>query len=217
MPYWLAKTSEMVAMDRWFSYAGGTTEAQLVQRYQDAITRVTAGGPDLLTSGSASIASIGDPGAAAAMTHFGSDWLNLENLNSGGAFWPQIPTWQIIIWLRQGIVSAAQKALGVHHLAAADVPTVYKAELETDPDDPRDSVLPLTTIWVCTGNVSSAGFEVDAVRGPSTVEMVIATPPPRIPSRLWPHVVSQIDEYWGALHGDVQLPAPPSSIAPRTS
>lgn len=209
MPYWLAKTTEMIAMDRWFSPAGAGSEAQLVQRYQDAIARVTAGGQGVLTGGASSIASLGGGRAATAMGHFGSDWLNLTNLNSGGDFWPQIPSWQIIIWLRQGIVSAAKKALGVQHLDPAEIASVYRAEIETDPDDPRDTVLPLTTIWVCTGNHSSAGFEVDAVRGPTTVELVIATPPPRMRSRLWEDVVGQIDAFWGALHGDVGMPEPP--------
>lgn len=214
MPFWLAKTTEMVAMDRWFSPAGAGSEAELVQRYQDAIARATTAGLGIVNDPAESIASLGNERAATAMGHFGSDWLNLSNLNSGGEFWPQIPSWQIIIWLRQGIVSAAKKALGVNHLHPSEIAEVFEAELETDPDDPRDTVLPLTTIWVCTGNHSSAGFEVDAVRGPTTVELVIATPPPRMRSRLWAMVEDQIDAFWRELHGDVRLPDPPPAGPP---
>jgi len=214
MPFWLAKTTEMVAMDRWFSLADAGGEAALAQRYEDAITRIVTAAPDLLTGNAASIATLGSTRAATAMGHLGRDWLNLVNLNSGGDFWPQIPTWQILIWLQQGIVSAAKKALGVHHLDPAEVASVYHAEIETDPGDPRDTVLPLTTIWVCTGNHSSNGFEVDAVRGPTCVELVIATPPPRLRSRLWPNVVGQVDAFWLRLHGEVDPPEPPSREEP---
>jgi len=214
MPFWLAKTTEMVAMDRWFSLADAGGEAALADRYTQAIGRIVTGGPDLLTGPAASIAALGTARASAAMGHLGSDWLNLTNLNSGGDFWPQIPTWQIVIWLRQGILSAAKKALGVHRLDPAEVARVYRAEIETDPDDPRDTVVPLTTIWVCTGNHSSNGFEVDAVRGPTCVELVVATPPPRLQSRLWPDVGGQIDTFWHRLHGDVELPDPPGGAEP---
>jgi hypothetical protein len=164
------------------------------------------------------MASLGNQRSLQAMTHFDKDWLNLTNLNSGGDFWPQIPTWQILIWLRQGVLSAAKKALGATRLVnelGADPELVYLAETVTDPADPRDTVLPLTTIWVCTGNHSSAGFEVDAVRGPTSVEMVIATPPPRIQSRLWRNVRPQVDAYWGLIHGDsMELPTPPTNEEP---
>ena len=38
-----------------------------------------------------SIAGMPDP--QGEMSHFDSDWLNLNNPSSGGRYWPHIPTW----------------------------------------------------------------------------------------------------------------------------
>jgi hypothetical protein len=224
MPYWLAKTPEMIAMDQWFSLADAGDETALAARYAAAITRVTQANSNSNSSvfkGSA--ASLGPIGAGAtdSFDHFGKDWLNLTNLSSGGDFWPQIPSWQIIIWLRQGVLTAAKKALGVNPpglsaLNASEIANVFHAEIDADPSDPRDTVLPLVTIWVCTGNHSSAGFEVDAVRGPTVVELVIATPPPRLQSRLWSDAKTQIDQFWNGVHADLGPPDPPSDEFPQS-
>lgn len=220
MPFWLAKTPEMIAMDRWFSIADAGDESGLAARYVDAIGRVTMANTGVLQGNADSLGTIPAGGQATqSFTHFGKDWLNLTNLNSGGDFWPQIPSWQIIIWLRQGVLSAAKKALGVAPpgrtaLTNSEVAGLFHAEIETDPDDPRTSVLPLVTIWVCTGNHSSAGFEVDAVRGPTAVELVIATPPPRQQSRLWGDVRTQIDDFWNQVHQNMSPPAPPPTDPP---
>ena len=41
-----------------------------------------------------------------------------------------------------------------------------------------ESVLQLSTCWVCLGPTDSTFFQADAVRGPSVVDLVIATPKP---------------------------------------
>jgi hypothetical protein len=214
MPIWLAKTKEMVAMDRWFSldHAGG--EAGLVKRYQQAIARVTASDDGVLRGGSSSLTLQpgGKPELDKSFMHFNEDWMNFNNLSSGGNFWPQIPTWSIIIWLRQGILTAARKALGSTFVPnPAAEKWLFRYEIENDPDDDRKAVLPLVTCWVCTGSPGGGNFEVDAVRGPTAVQLVIATPAPYQRAHIWKDVKPQLDNMWRSVHNDDQhFPAPPS-------
>jgi hypothetical protein len=53
---------------------------------------------------------------------------------------------------------------------------LYETYGQDDAD--HDSVVPLSTSWVCLGPTDSTFFQADAVRGPSIVEFVIATPKP---------------------------------------
>ena len=213
MPYWLAKTPEMVAMDRWFSLADAGSEDALADRYRQAIGRVSATGDSVFRGGAQSLDANRLPGGAPAKVgafgHLGQDWLNLFNKSSGGDYWPQVPTWMIVNLLRTGVSAAAKKALGVTSLTAGEAQTLFHYEAEIDPGDPRESVLPLATIWVCTSGPGSTGFDVDAVRGPSVVELVISTPAPYQQSHLWPLVKPQVDAFWNRIHGDLPLPDPP--------
>jgi len=200
-------------MDQWFSLEDAGSEAALATRYQDAIGRVTQPSSNVLTGNAASLTNKLSGGTNAvnhSFQHFDSDWLNFANLSSGGDFWPQIPSWSIVIWLRQGVLSAAKKALGVNYLSGpAEAALLFKYEEEVDPVDPRDRVLPLITCWVCTSGPGTGGFEVDAVRGPTAVQLVIATPAPYQQSHIWPFVKTQIDQMWATLHPDQHLPEPP--------
>jgi hypothetical protein len=220
MPIWLAKTREMIAMDRWFSREDAGDEATLVERYQEAIARVTAPGDGVLRGGSQSLTlQPGGPNSVKqSFLHFDEDWMNLNNLSSGGNFWPHIPTWSIIIWMRQGVLTAARKALGTGFLPnPAAVKWLYRYEIENDPSDPRDTVLPLVTCWVCTGSPGGGGFEVDAVRGPTAVQLVIATPAPYQRAHIWQDVKPQLDNMWRAVHGESHFPEAPSGEFPEAA
>jgi hypothetical protein len=184
MPIWLAKTREMIAMDRWFSVDDAGSEAALVARYQSAITRLVAPNNQVLRGGSQALSlQPGGPGAVSdSFLHFDEDWMNLDNLSSGGNYWPQIPTWSIIIWLRQGVLSAARKALGVSHLPSkAAANNLFRYEIANDPADPRTTVLPLVTCWVW----------------------------PYQRAHIWGDVKPQLDAMWSRLHPEDQMPQPP--------
>ena len=108
MPYWMNKTREMVAMDRWFS------GPDLVTRYTDAINRVTASQLANRLPSSSDVLDNELPGKqSGAFAHFGSDWLNPKNPSSGGSFWPHVPTFTIISWFQIGVLHAARKGLGM--------------------------------------------------------------------------------------------------------
>jgi hypothetical protein len=65
-----------------------------------------------------------------------------------------------------------------------------------------EGVLPLVTTWVCSSPAGTGTVEVDAVRGPTAVEMIIATPQPKtMRSRINDEVQKVIDEQWIILHG----------------
>jgi hypothetical protein len=206
MPYWMSKTAEMVAMDRWFSRADAGSEAALVTRYKNAHNRV-ASDPAVFRSASASLGRL--PATAQpndSFSHFNRDWVNLANPNSGGDYWPQIPTWTILMWLRSGISNAVQKALGTNNLlpgvAANDL---FRYEIQADSTLDLTTVLPLCTTWVCTSPAGSSGFQADAMRGPSVVELIIATPQPVEKSHLWDFIRARIDAVWNELHPEVHL------------
>jgi hypothetical protein len=202
MPYWLAKTPEMIAMDKWFS-AG----SQLAQHYNDAITSINTSkqAHRLPTSSDALNSKL--PGAAPdAFFHLGTDWLNPNNPTSGGRYWPHVPTFMIISWFQTGVLHAAYKGLGwtAAQNLGQDPAVIFKSETRQGKMDPSelDSLLPLVTTWVCTSPPGTGTVEVDAVRGPTVVELVIATPQPKLMySRIWSEVQSLIDEQWVILHG----------------
>jgi hypothetical protein len=212
MPYWLAKTPEMVAMDRYFSVDDAGGEDALADRYVAAINSLTTKSVEQLVTTSSSVAAgaVTDP-----WPHMSSDWINLQNLNSGGDYWPQVPSWRILIMLRQGLVSAAQKALGATKLAekGVDPEVVFKWEREVDATG-LEGVLPLVTLWVCSSGQGTINFDVDAVRGPTSVQLVFATPAPYQQSHIWSEVKPQLDAYWAVLHPSSPVPDPPAAGGP---
>ena len=222
MPYWLAKTPEMLAMDRYFGLQNGASV--LEDRYRKALLSIAGKSlQDLVQTRDVETAeSPVSPAVGAtlspAWTHFNKDWINLNNLNSGGDYWPQIPSWRIIILLQQGFVSAIKKALGAQVATANGdhVDTLFRYELEVDPGGDFDTVLPLVTLWVCSSGPGTINFDVDALRGPTAVQLVFATPAPYQQSHIWDSVQPQLDAYWQALHPETPLPdKPPDPIPPR--
>jgi hypothetical protein len=207
MPHWLNKTPEMVAMDRWFS-AG----PELVERYNDAITSIEAPPGNAPPGQSRAIASMGTQKVQEAFFHFQTDWLNPNNPASGGNFWPHVPTLNIKIWLKQGLLNAMHKGLGRHALGnlknPAEIAAIFESEIEEAgiPEAELDGPMPLVTTWVCTAPAGTGSIEVDAVRGPTVVELILATPFPKTAqARIWAEVRDLIDVEWNNLH----LPAPP--------
>jgi hypothetical protein len=190
MPQWLMKTSEMVASDRYFSLgspgASGDRNA-LLQRYVDALAALQA--PTYYQQ-SAAMRQGGMTASAVDTTlgsHFKGDWINAQypTETSGGAFWPHISSETVLYWVKVGTMTAIHKAVGKQNLLAmyAAVPQIasYADSLyESHGQDGADneSVVPLSTSWLCVGPSDSTFFEADAVRAPSIVEFVIATPKP---------------------------------------
>jgi hypothetical protein len=201
MPYWMNKTREMVAMDRWFS------GPDLVTRYTDAIDRVTASQLASRLPSSSDVLDNELPGKqSGAFAHFGTDWLNPKNPSSGGSFWPHVPTFTIISWFQIGVLNAARKGLGWTELIArGDDPTaIFRPEMEWSGMEQTelDGVLPLVTTWVCSSPAGTGTVEIDAIRGPTAVELIIATPQPKtMQSRIWEEVQKVIDDQWIILHG----------------
>jgi hypothetical protein len=201
MPYWMNKTPEMVAMDRWFS------GPDLVTRYTNAINRVLA---SQLSNALPATSDVLDNELAGEQTgafaHFGSDWLNPTNPSSGGSYWPHVPTFTIISWFQIGVLHAARKGLGWTELMSRGDNPAHIFEPETKwggmAESELDGVLPLVTTWVCSSPAGTGTVEVDAVRGPTAVEMIIATPQPKsMQSRINAEVQAVIDEQWIILHG----------------
>jgi hypothetical protein len=202
MPYWLAKTPEMIAMDKWFS-AG----PELANRYNAAITSInTSKQAHRLPTRSDALDSKLPGGAAGAFSHFGKDWLNPNNPSSGGSYWPHVPTFMIIEWVQNGVLNAAHKGLGWTELAnRGERPDdIFESEMHDGlmVESELDGHLPLVTTWVCTSPPGTGTIEVDAVRGPTVVELIIATPQPKLMfSRIWSEVQTLIDQQWIILHG----------------
>jgi hypothetical protein len=205
MPHWLAKTPEMIAMDRWFSKG-----PDLVDHYNQAISSINASKQNnSLPKSSAAMNNRlpgGATGASDAFRHFGTDWLNPHNPSSGGNFWPHVPTFAIISWFQEGVLNAARKGLGWTAIASrGESPDdLFKSELDDSKLDQSelDGELPLVTTWVCTSPPGTGTIEVDALRGPTVVELIIATPQPQlVQSRISSEVRRIIDRQWIILHG----------------
>jgi len=207
MPHWLAKTPEMIAMDRWFS--AGTN---LVDRYNTAIARINAGKNGNVLPAVSDVLDDAEQhnrlpgGAAGAFRHLGKDWLNPTNPSSGGRFWPHVPTFMIITWLQEGVLSAARKGLGwTAAVSRGEVPEdLFESELEDSQltEAELTGELPLVTTWVCTAPAGTGSIEVDALRGPTVVELIIATPQPHLAqSRISSAVREIVDRQWITLHG----------------
>ena len=208
MPHWLAKTPEMIAMDRWFS-------DDLVTRYNNAIASIEASkNAKVLPPASAALNDAvlqskfpgGAPGVSDAFRHLGTDWLNPTNPSSGGRFWRHVPTFLIITWLQEGVLTAARKGLGWTAIEnRGERPQdLFESEIndcKLEQSD-LDGEKPLVTTWVCTAPAGTGSIEVDAIRGPTVVELVIATPQPQLlQSRISRAVRELVDLQWITLHG----------------
>jgi len=208
MPYWMNKTPEMIAMDRWFRDPG---VPDLVTKYTTTINKVLTSQRSRVLPATSDVLDHEMPGKQlGALGHFGTDWLNPTNPSSGGSFWPHVPTFTIISWFQIGVLHAARKGLGRTELLnlGEDPDQVFEPEKKwgqmTDAD--LDGVLPLVTTWVCSSPPGTGTVEVDAVRGPTAVEMIIATPQPKtMRSRIAHEVQKVIDEQWIILHGGLDL------------
>jgi len=118
-----------------------------------------------------------------------------------------VPTLNILASLKVGIAAGCTKGLGTTALAnafpALTPAVVYDREIreaKLTPDE-LSGVMPMSTSWVCTSAPGTGGFQVDAVRGPSIVDVVIATPWPMPQSRLWCVLGPDLDALWTVLHG----------------
>ena len=200
MPQWLAKTPEMYAFDQYFSLGcGSTAETDLEARYLQALDSLQ--GEDFWQAGS--IQSLSTEWKSATKVeqsingHFIGDWINLKypHVKSGGSYWPQVRSKHVINQLRAGVTIAIRMALGKtalkrvrHHF---DIPKPYLSELFQVADAngiSTSGVLPLVMSWVCVAPAGENYFEVDAVRGPTVVEFVVATPRPMGHSSVLPLV-----------------------------
>jgi hypothetical protein len=187
MPQWLMKTSEMVASDRYFSLGSAGDQNALLQRYVGALTALNA---STYYQQSAAMSQGGMTASAVDTTlgsHFRGDWINAQypTVTTGGLFWPHISSDTVLHWVKVGTMTAIHKAVGKQNLLSmyAAVPQIasyadslYESQGQAGADN--NSVVPLSTSWLCVGPSDSTFFEADAVRAPSIVEFVIATPKP---------------------------------------
>jgi len=189
MPDWFAKTREMAAMDMFFSVAGAKSKAALTRRYTEVLIRLAK---DPTKYGTASKAMRGTLSARQTQlslsNHFAPDWVHplyfanpANHGHLGGLYWPTIPSSTVIDEIREGVEIAVQKALGDAELAKLGYAADYRDALweqERANGIPIDGVLPLATSWNCVAPTGSDFFDVAALRGPSIVELAIATPQP---------------------------------------
>jgi hypothetical protein len=184
MPKWFAKTREMAAIDLYFSVQGAGSEADLVARYLKALTRL---GSNYVDNRSDALENTGwDVSAVGASIggHFVGDWIHQlypADPHLGGRFWPQVASQKVVEHLRWGTMIAFHKALGRDNLMSRGVGSDYIAilfESEFHIDVEVDGVVPLAMSWNCVAATGEDYFEVDALRGPTVVELAIATPRP---------------------------------------
>lgn len=188
MPDWFAKTKEMLAADTWFSLDNAGSEAGLIQRYEDALDRISNTPNDEYPKHAAALA--GNSWATASVDqHFVGDWIHYRYYvdravygGLGGDFWPVIPSSEVIQKLRAGIQIAIHKALGDSELARLGIVSprylkhIWGPEMANGVD--TNGVRPLAMSWNCVAPAGSDYFQVAALRGPSVVEFAIATPKP---------------------------------------
>ena len=194
MPNWFAKTPEMVASDKYFSMADAVTETELENRYRLALTRLGQAGnnrfseSDVLSKTSTSRWNPSDTDAV-LQNHFKGDWIHPlydggatpEYSAVGGAFWPAVRSDHIVGEITAGTIGAILKALVYSKALLAwstpgDVDALFKFEQNNGVES--EGLRPLATSWVCVSPPGDTYFEADAIRGPSVVELVIATPRP---------------------------------------
>jgi hypothetical protein len=188
MPDWFAKTPEMVASDTYFSLADAVSEAALIARYQQALTRFGnnhddyGNASDMLNKEWAGRASDIDK---SLHQHFLGDWIHYLYYRDpatygsyGGAYWPSVCSQKVVDRIREGTKVAIYKALGASNLPAqglapGDITSLFGAQ-----DVTTEGVVGLATSWVCVAPAGTDYFEVAAVRSQTVVELSIATPKP---------------------------------------
>jgi hypothetical protein len=193
MPNWFAKTPEMVASDKYFSLADAGSEAELVNRYVLALARLNQSPSDRFSDSKAlstTTTTRWSPGNTNAVLsgHFRGDWIhplydgvNPQYAAIGGAFWPRVRSDVVVGEITAGTIGAILKALGYstalqHWPDSADVDRLFNFEQSNGVED--EGVRPMATSWVCVAPPGDTYFESDALRGPSVVELVYATPRP---------------------------------------
>jgi hypothetical protein len=187
MPKWFAKTREMAAIDLYFSLQHAGSEADLEDRYLRALARL---GSDYVDRSDALKGTGWKPSAigAALGSHFVGDWIHqlypthpAQYAQLGGRFWPQVGSQKVVERIRLGTTIAFHKALGRANLTSRgvgddDIQELFESEFDIDVE--VDGVLPLAMSWNCVAPTGEDYFEVDALRGPTVVELAIATPRP---------------------------------------
>ena len=192
MPNWFAKTKEMAAFDRYFSLVD-VEESTLRDRYLRALHRLR-GAKYFDQSDALDTEWAGRPNRDRDLKlsldgHFRGDWIHplypsdpATYGGTGGRFWPQVPSVDVLDRLRAGVVFAIQKALGDSELASLGRSQEYRDRLwtaERENEIPIDDGLrPVAMSWNCVAPAGENFFEVDALRGPTVVEFAIATPRP---------------------------------------
>jgi hypothetical protein len=185
MPRWFAKTREMAAVDLYFSVQDAGSEEELIGRYLRALKRLRAdffldNRSDALENAGSDLTGV----AASIGGHFVGDWIHKRYPDSpdlGGRFWPQVASQKVVDYLRWGTMIAFHKALGRDNLERRGVDDEYIEALfesERHIDVEVNGVLPLAMSWNCVAATGEDYFEVDALRGPTVVELAIATPRP---------------------------------------
>jgi len=192
MPNWFAKTKEMAAFDRYFSMVD-VDEQELRNRYLQALHRLRGAKyfdqSDALDTEWAGRPNVDTDLRMSLDGHFRGDWVHhLYPTDpdaygaTGGRFWPQVPSEDVLDRLRAGTIFAIHKALGDSELVSLGRSSDYRDRLWTAerengiPID--DGIRPVAMSWNCVAPAGENFFEVDALRGPSVVEFAIATPRP---------------------------------------
>jgi hypothetical protein len=217
MPDWFAKTKEMMASDLYFSFVDAD-EAELIRRYHQALERLNTTPDDEAPQDSDALQRVWQNPArvkASLGGHFVGDWIYYRYYankalfaSKGGAFWPDVPSSEVVDKIREGTIVAIHKALGatelnnVQGLKAQYLEDLWEPELVNDVD--IDGVRPLATSWNCVAPAGSTFFETAALRGPTIVELAIATPKPYEHSSMAHVVEKRIDHYYDELEDSVE-------------
>jgi hypothetical protein len=192
MPEWFAKTAEMCASDLWFSEVGTNGDkVELGRRYIQALQALQADPRAFFGSSRALDNAPGfDPGRIdrSLNAHFHRDWIHRlydpavpATATLGGRYWPTIPSETVVDVLQVGTRMGILKALGEANLQnmglaqdAIDDLFHYERGVEVE----TNGIRPLATSWNCVAAPGSNFFEATALRGPTVVELAIATPRP---------------------------------------
>jgi hypothetical protein len=210
MPDWFAKTKEMMASDLYFSLVDAGSDAELIRRYHEALKRLNTTPSDEAPQDSDALQRVWkDPARVKASLggHFVGDWIYYRYYtnkalfaNKGGAFWPDVPSSEVVDKIREGTIVAIHKALGetelngISGLSNEYIDDLWVPERENKVD--IDGVRPLATSWNCVAPAGSKFFEVAALRGPTIVEFAIATPKPYEHSSMAHVVEKRIDKQY---------------------
>ena len=198
MPEWFAKTAEMCASDLYFSDEGTNGDRMLLgQRYLDALRRLQDQDPDHQyfgqsdamdeAAGTQKLLLTPTKVHTALTEHFRGDWIH-ANYHPGGVtdppggrYWPEIPSQRVVDVLKAGTQMAILKALGETNLQNMGLDQGRTNELflpEKELQITTTGIRPLATSWNCVAPPGATFFTALALRGPSIVELAIATPRP---------------------------------------